>query len=123
MDPQKRARIEAAGWKVGSASDFLHLTEEESRYIELKLTLSDLLKASRNEAELTQQELAKRMKSSQSRVAKMEAGDPAVSIDLLVKALFQTGVTGARLGSVIAESRPVYAEKTPQNAGTDRASR
>lgn len=115
MDPRKKARIEAAGWKVGSASDFLNLTEEESNYIELKLTLSDLLRASRNEAEMTQQELAKRMKSSQSRVAKMESGDPAVSIDLLVKALFQTGVTSARLGSVIVESRPVYERGKSRN--------
>ena len=108
MDSKKRGRIEAAGWKVGSVSDFLNLTEEESRYIELKLALRDLLKVSRAEADLTQQELAGRMKSSQSRVAKMESGDPAVSIDLLVKALFQTGVTSERIGAVISESRPDY---------------
>lgn len=108
MDSKKRARLEAAGWKVGSVSDFLGLTEEERNYIELKLALSDLLVTSRTEADLTQKQLARRMKSSQSRVAKMESGDPAVSIDLLVKALFQTGVTSARLGSVIAESRPAY---------------
>ena len=108
MDPRKRARIEAAGWKVGSVSDFLDLAEEELNYIEIKLALSALLKAARGEAEMTQKELAKRMKSSQSRVAKMESCDPAVSIDLLVKALFQTGVTSERLGSVIAESRPEY---------------
>ena len=108
MDLQKRARIEAAGWKVGSVSDFLGLTEEERNYIELKLVLSDLLTTSRAEAELTQMDLAKRMKSSQSRVAKMESGDPTVSIDLLVKALFQAGVTSERLGAVIAESRAAY---------------
>ncbi len=108
MDDAKKARIEAAGWKVSSVSDFLELTEEELSYIELKLTLSDLLKSSRTGADLTQIELAKRMKSSQSRVAKMESGDPAVSIDLLVKALFQTGVTSEQIGSVIAESRPDY---------------
>ena len=55
------------------------------------------------------------MKSSQSRVAKMESGDPTVSIDLLVKALFQTGVSSARLGAVIAESRPAYGESAAQN--------
>jgi len=106
----KNARPEAAGWKAGSVSDFLDLTEEEASYIELKLTLNDLLETSRNEASLTQQELAKRMKSSQSRVAKTEAGDPAGSIDLVVKALFQTGVSSERLGSVIAELRPEYGQ-------------
>lgn len=108
MDSQKKARIEAAGWKAGSVSDFLELSEAEFSYIELKSALSDLLRESRSEAQLTQQELAQRMNSSQSRVAKMEAGDPSVSIDLLVKALFQTGLTSEHIGAAIAELRPGY---------------
>jgi len=35
--------------------------------------------------------LAKRLKSSQSRIAKMEAADATVSVDLLLKALFALG--------------------------------
>ena len=37
MDAQKRAALEAAGWKVGDAADFLGLTEEEQQIIEIRL--------------------------------------------------------------------------------------
>jgi transcriptional regulator with XRE-family HTH domain len=46
---------------------------------------------------LTQVALAKKIKSSQSRVAKMEAGDPSVSIDLLVRSLIALGETPTNL--------------------------
>ena len=39
----------------------------------------------------TQAQFAKMLKSSQSRVAKMEKGDPTVSVDLLVKSLLALG--------------------------------
>jgi transcriptional regulator with XRE-family HTH domain len=71
-------------------------------YIELKLELSRKLKASRTSKKLTQAELARVVKSSQSRVAKMEAGDPTVSIDLLVKSLLALGVSKKELGQVIS---------------------
>jgi hypothetical protein len=32
-------RLEAAGWQVGSAKDFLGLTPEETAFVELKLNL------------------------------------------------------------------------------------
>ncbi|MEX2495998.1 MAG: helix-turn-helix transcriptional regulator [Woeseia sp.] len=51
---------------------------------------------------LTQAELARAIRSSQSRVAKMEAGDPTVSIDLLVKSLLALGVSKKELGRVIS---------------------
>jgi predicted XRE-type DNA-binding protein len=93
MDPAKRQRLEAAGWTVGDASDFLELSPEETAFIELKLALSKAIKQQRESQQLTQQALAKRIKSSQSRVAKMEAGDPSVSLDLLVRTLLSAGAT------------------------------
>jgi DNA-binding XRE family transcriptional regulator len=102
MDRKKRKKLEALGWTVGSADDFLDLTPEETRYIELKLALSASLKAERVKQGITQVELAKMMGSSQSRVAKMEAGDPAVSVDLLLKALLSLGVTKKQLSKIIA---------------------
>ena len=102
MDRKKRKKLEALGWTVGSADDFLDLTPEETRYIELKLALSASLKAERVKQGVTQVELAKMMGSSQSRVAKMEAGDPAVSVDLLLKALLSLGVTKKQLSKIIA---------------------
>lgn len=102
MDPRKRKKLEAKGWIVGSAADFLDLSPEETRYIELKLALSASLKTERLKQGITQVELAKTMGSSQSRVAKMEAGDPKVSVDLLLKALLSLGVTKKQISKIIA---------------------
>lgn len=93
MDIEKRKRLEAAGWTVGTVEDFLELSPAESELVELKLTLSQHLKRLRTSQHISQETLAKRMNSSQSRVAKIEAGDPSVTVDLLVRALFCTGAT------------------------------
>jgi len=79
MRKAKQKRLKAKGWQIGSADDFLELTPEESAYVDLKLRLSDSLRKRRAQEKLSQKELAKLVKSSQSRVAKMEAGDPTVS--------------------------------------------
>lgn len=94
----KREKLEGRGWRFGSADEFLELSPEESAYIELKLALSDKLRAKRLSKKLTQVDLARIMNSSQSRVAKMEAADPAVSIDLLIKSLLALGVSKKELG-------------------------
>lgn len=91
MNKTKRTRLEARGWRVGSAKDFLGLTPEEAALVETRLALSQALRSRRVAHGLTQGELARRLKSSQSRVAKMEAGDKTVSVDLLVRALFSLG--------------------------------
>lgn len=100
MDSRKRVRLEKAGWKVGSTEEFLGLSAEESAYLELKHNLARELVEKRNALGLSQVAVAKRIKSSQSRVAKMEAGDPSVSIDLLVKSLFALGETAKDLQRV-----------------------
>ena len=97
-------RHAAAGWREGSVVDFLELTPEESRYIEMRLALSDYLRQLRKSSGLTQSELAARIGSSQSRVAKIEATDPTVSLDLAVRALLALGATPADLARVIAGS-------------------
>lgn len=102
MKQSKRAKLESKGWKIGSAEDFLGLSAEESAYIEMKLALSEKLKQRRERKRMTQAELAKLVSSSQSRVAKMEAGDPSVSIDLLVKSLLALGVSKKELGRSIS---------------------
>jgi len=102
MDKEKQQKLEKKGWAVGSVDDFLELTPEESAYIELKLTLATNLRQRRQAQQLTQVELAKLMHSSQSRVAKIEAGDPSVSLDLLVRSLLTLGVTQSDLAHMIA---------------------
>jgi len=104
MKKSKRDRLEAAGWRVGSADEFLELTPEESAFLDLKLALSASLREERQARRMTQVALAKRLHSSQSRVAKMEAGDPTVSMDLLVRSLL---VVGARKKTIArALTRP-----------------
>jgi len=87
MDKTKKRRLEAKGWRIGNVREFLALSPEESEYVELKLTLSKDLQKRRRSLKLTQHQMARLLKSSQSRIAKMEAGDPSVSIDLLVRSL------------------------------------
>ncbi len=106
MRASKKKRLESKGWKVGSAADFLRLTPEESAYIELKLKLADSLRKRRQRRKLTQLELASLVSSSQSRIAKMESGDPTVSIDLLVRSLLALGASTKELAKIIKEALP-----------------
>ena len=102
MRADKRKRLEARGWTVGSPSEFLGLGDDEAAYIELRLKLADGLKARRTAQGISQTSLAKAMQSSQSRVAKMEAGDPSVSLDLLIRSLLVLGASNADLARIIA---------------------
>ena len=91
MEKNKRRRLERDGWVVGDTTAFLDLSVEEQRFIETKLALATGLRRWREGLGLTQTEVAKRCGSSQSRVAKMEAGDRSVSTDLLLRVLFSLG--------------------------------
>ncbi len=86
------------GWVEGSVQDFLELSDADMEYIETRRTLSRKLKAVREQLQLTQVEVAARLKTSQSRVAKMEKADPSVSADLLLQSLFSLGVKRKELG-------------------------
>jgi len=101
MRESKKKSLEKQGWRVGSTDDFLNLSAEESEYIELKLKLRQALKNKRQQKGLTQVEAARALRSSQSRIAKMETGDPSVSIDLLIRALLTMGATPKELGRVV----------------------
>jgi DNA-binding XRE family transcriptional regulator len=101
MKKSKRAKLEAAGWAVGSVQEFLGLSDAEAALIEMKLSLSRSLRDRRQRRGISQVELAKRLRSSQSRVAKMEAGDPSVSMDLLVSSLLVLGASATDLARVI----------------------
>jgi DNA-binding XRE family transcriptional regulator len=102
MKKSKRERLAAAGWRVGDASDFLGLTKEEAAFVEMKLALADSVRRRRQTRRLTQTQLARRIGSSQSRVAKMEAADPSVSIDLLMRALLEMGASRAEVARAIS---------------------
>ena len=105
MRVQKRRRLEAAGWRVGDAREFLELTLGEAEFVEIKLALARRLRQLREAQHWTQAELARRIGSSQSRVAKMEAGDSTVSVDLLVRCLLAAGANRKELGRVVGSKR------------------
>jgi DNA-binding XRE family transcriptional regulator len=102
MEAAKKGRLKAAGWGTGSVADFLELSPEESALIEIKVRLTELVKKARARRHLSQVALAERLGSSQSRIAKIEAGDPSVSLDLLVRASFASGATRKELARAIA---------------------
>ena len=105
MNAARRRRLEGAGWKIGGVREFLDLTPEEAVIVEMKLLLSASLKRHRQRKGLSQVALAKRIHSSQSRVAKLEAGEPGFSLDLLFRALFATGVTPKQIARDLAHVR------------------
>lgn len=102
MKAGKRQRLERAGWTLGSAKQFLKLTDEEEAVIDLKLTLARAVREERSKRSLSQNQLGRLLGSSQSRIAKMEAGDPSVSIDLLVRSLLKMGATRRDLARWLA---------------------
>ena len=108
MHKAKKTRLEKKGWKVGTVQEFLELSDEEAAYIEVRLRLASALRKRRQQGRLSQTELASRIGSSQSRVAKMEAGDPSVSLDLLIRALLALGASSRDLARAI--SHPSLAE-------------
>jgi DNA-binding XRE family transcriptional regulator len=105
MRESKQRKLASKGWKIGDAKDFLGLSASEEAYIDLRLKLADGLKSRRSSRGVTQTELAQTLSSSQSRVAKMEAGDPTVSLDLLVRSLLVLGTSNRELAAIITQSR------------------
>ena len=101
MNTEKRKRLESAGWKIGTVQEFLKLDDADMEYFETKLALTKAVKDQRQRQHMTQVALAERMKTSQSRVAKIEKGDPTVSIDLILRALFNLGVSRKELAKAI----------------------
>jgi DNA-binding XRE family transcriptional regulator len=102
MEKKKKARLEAAGWKVSTFTEFLNLTPEEEALVEMRAALTRRLRQVREEKGLTQVQLARLIKSSQSRVAKMEAADRSVSLDLMIRTLLGLGQTLRQVGKAIA---------------------
>ena len=101
MDRKKKARLVADGWKVSTVSEFLELTPEEEALVEARASLTRRVRQVREERGLTQVQVAKLIGSSQSRVAKMEASDRTVSLDLMIRTLFRLGLTPKQVGKAM----------------------
>jgi len=104
MKSSKQKGLEEQGWKFGDTAEFLELSEEEQAILELKMSLGKQLKLFRVRNNWTQVQFSRIVKSSQSRVAKMESGDPSVSLDLLFKSLLASGATKQDLAQAITSN-------------------
>lgn len=104
MTAARQKRLEALGWRFGTVQEFLGLSDEEAELIETKLDLARLVRERRQAARVSQAAFAKRLGSSQSRVAKIEAADPQVSLDLMVRAAYALGATKADVGRVLVQA-------------------
>lgn len=101
MEQKKRKKLEGKGFQVGTAAEFLGLSPEEETYVEIRLEISGLIKSQRKKRGWTQQQLATTIGSSQSRVAKMEAGEPSISLDLMIKTLLRLGISKSQIGNLL----------------------
>jgi predicted XRE-type DNA-binding protein len=102
VNEAKRKRLAAAGYQSTSVADFLGLSTEQNELIEIKVALTVALKKQRSVRDMSQSQLAEKIGSSQSRVAKMEAGDPHVSFDLILRALIALGMTRSEIAEVMS---------------------
>jgi len=101
MDKKRQQQLEEKGFRVGSAADFLELSPEEVAYIDIRLDISNMVKAQRAKRGWTQEQLARSIGSSQSRIAKLEGGDTGISMDLMIKALLQLGTSKKQIGQLL----------------------
>lgn len=102
MKPQKKRKLRAAGFKAGTADEFLGLSPQESALISLRLSLAGQVRSRRLRLHCSQAELARRNGSSQSRIAKLEAAESDASLDLLFRALFATGTKISDVSKILA---------------------
>ncbi|MDC0261702.1 helix-turn-helix domain-containing protein [Planctomycetaceae bacterium] len=112
MKASKRKMLEDAGWTIGSASDFLELSEPEKIVVNMRVALAKKLRAGRKRLKLSQEKLAKRIGSSQSRIAKMEAAEKSISIDMYVRSLACLGFSQEEIGDVLAAKKKATKNKS-----------
>ena len=91
MDAAKRKVIEAAGWKVGDAADFLKMSDQERQLLEMRVKLALAIRQQREAHHLSQKQLGALLKTSQPRVAKIERAASDVSMDQLIRAFTMAG--------------------------------
>ncbi len=109
MDSAKRSRLEAAGWKLGDAADFLQMTDGERQVLDARVKLALAVRRQREAQHLSQKALGLRLGTSQPRVAKIERAASDVSLDQLMRAFTAAG------GRIVVTDTAVKANKRGVN--------
>ena len=91
MNAKKRKALQAAGWKIGDAADFLEMSPEERQLLDARVELALAIRRQRAALKLSQKELGAKLKTSQPRIAKIERAASDVSLDQLVRAFTAAG--------------------------------
>lgn len=115
MDATKRKAIEAAGWKVGDAADFLGMSDEERQLLDTRVELAMAVRRQREALHLSQKQLGAILKTSQPRVAKIERAASDVSMDQLVRAFT---AAGGRIAVKTAKLKAKKSRKAPGRKNT-----
>ena len=91
MDAAKRKALQAAGWRIGDAADFLRMNDVERQLLDARVKLALAIRRQRLARKLSQKQLGAKLKTSQPRVAKIERAAADVSLDQLVRAFAAAG--------------------------------
>jgi len=112
MNPEKRAALEAAGFRVGTVKEFLGLTDAESKLVELRVAIAKTIRGLRTQTGASQGEIAAKIKKTQPQMARIEAAKEGVSLDQMFLGLFAAG------GS-IADLLPLPARQSKPRSAAD----
>jgi ribosome-binding protein aMBF1 (putative translation factor) len=115
MDATKRKALQAAGWNIGDAADFLGMSAAERQLLDARVELALAIRRQREALKLSQKELGARLKTSQPRVAKIERAASDVSLDQLVRAFT---AAGGKLVVRFGKTKPVGVKRTKSTGGT-----
>ena len=102
MDPKKKQRLEAQGWKFGDYADFLGMSAEEKAVVEMRLAAAREVDRLREEQGVSQRELARRMGTKQPTVSRMLAEPASTTFDSLFRALLALGSTPRKIAAALA---------------------
>ena len=119
MDSEKRKVLEAAGWRFGDAADFLGMTDAERQLLDARVEAALAVRRQRRTLNLSQKQLACRIKTSQPRVAKIERAAPDVSLDQILRAFAAAG--GRIAVKQVDRSRTTKVARGPARVSSKRA--
>lgn len=88
------------GWVEGSAQELLGLSNGEAAIVEIRLRLAEKIRERRAALRITQADLARRIQSTQPRIARLEQADG--SIEMLLRALFALGSSRKEIARLLA---------------------